>query len=222
MKFKKSNLVDITMTLLWNDSIRRLGLRKSKPLRKRYLILRRRILKKQRWAKTRREIFQLNILPDELDADVSSITIEEECERDPQRRQLRTQVEDLQQGLQTMQKELEKCADERESVVKERESILKEREEERLRAKDCAERNIFLTNHITAMETEVAERQREVDRLQTDNQQLQREKEQSAKPLGQKRLSECGPDAVTKTKQAYRKQWGDKIDKFGEKRGLVL
>ena len=216
IKSQKSKLVDI------HDLIRHLGLKKSRPLRKRYSILRRRILKKQRWAKTRKEIFQLNILPDELDADVSTITIEEQCERDPQRRELRTQVEDLQQSLQTMQKELEQCADERESVAKEREQILKEQEQERLKAKDCAERNIFLTSHIATMESEVCNKQREVDRLQADNQQLRQEKERSAKPYGQKRLSECGPDAVNKTKQAYKKQWGEKIDKFGEKRGLVL
>ena len=99
---------------------------------------------------------------------------------------------------------------------------MKEQEQERLKAKECVERNTFLTGHITAMENDVCERQQEADRLQADNQQLRREKEQSAKPYGQKRLSECGPDAVNKTKQAYKKQWGEKIDKFGEKRGLVL
>ena len=35
-------------------------------------------------------------------------------------------------------------------------------------------------------------------------------------------MSECGPDAITKTKKAYREKFGDQIDQFGERRGLVL
>ena len=205
-----------------NDFIRSLGLRLEKPLRKRYGFLRRRIIKKHRWATARKEVFQLNILPGEFDTDISSIAIEEECEKDPQRRELRTQVENLQQRLQTMQQELAKSADERESVVRERERILKEQEEERLKAKECAERNIFLANHVAAVESDVVERQREVDRLEADNQDLRREKEKATKPYGLKPLSECGPDAVTKTKQAYRQRFGEPIDKFGENRRLTL
>ena len=168
-------------------------------------------------AKTRKELFRLNIHSDEIGVDVAAVIIDHTFDQDPdkRRRSLRTQVGDLKRSLEVMENQLLQANDEKDAIVKERES-------EQERTMQFEERQKFLLNHICALESEVTDAKLENTRLRSENAALCAEEKKMTESLGRKRLADCSADSVTRTKQAYRHKFGESIDKFGANRGLVL
>ena len=135
---------------------------------------------------------------------------------------MRTHIGDLQRDLQTMERELKQ-------VTEEKDNAIKAKEKESRKARICEQRNKALSNQIVALESDVAAKDSQItnslqenQQLRLSNQELQQQQKQASKPLGYKRLSECGPDAITKTRRAYREKYGEDVNKYGQNRGLTL
>ena len=182
----------------------------------------RRIKKKRHWEKNRHEIFRLNIFPNEFEAEPESVIIDFEFDRNTKTRNLRTQIGDLQRDLQTMERELKQVSEEKENAVK-------AKEKESRKARICEQKNKALSNQIVTLESEAAAKDTQItnslqenQQLRLSNQELQQQQKQALKPLGYKRLSECGPDAITKTRHAYREKYKEDVNNYGQNRGLTL
>ena len=133
-------------------------------------------------------------------------------ERDPEKRELRTQVEDLKKSLAIAEQELNKKEDENSALNGEN--------------KDLINRNIFLGSHVNALEQEVVEERQvsgslkeEVEKL---NQAAKEKEKERNKVYGRKEFSECSKDTVDKTRAAYRHNVVDGINHYGANRGLTV
>ena len=184
-------------------------------MRRRFMNLRKRITqlsRKNGREKTLNRAFNLNVMYDEFNTALDEIMIreghEDDAEIDPEKENLRSQVGDLQQSLERMQEELSKTTD--------------ERDQERSNAADFCQRSKFLENHIHALETEMQEKLHENDTLKKSNADLQRQLQQENKPLGKKKFSELGPDAISKTRSSYREAFVNRVNHYGENRNLVV
>ena len=156
--------------------------------------------------------YRLNVMPGEFNAEISDIQIEKEPEKiDEEKEILRTQVGDLQQSMAAMQEELAKRTE--------------ERDREHDNAVCLCEGNAFLSSHISAMEAEMREKEVENIKLKESNidlQQQQRQNQKESKPLGRKKFSELGSDAISLTRASYRETFVDPVNRYGENRGLVV
>ena len=195
---------------------RNLGLKveSSRPLRNRFHALRRSIAraKTKKRAKLLATIHNLNILPDECDADVESLVWDAPPEKNPEIRELRTQVGDLQRNLSIAERELKK----------QDETIVQLQSE----SYNAAAHVAFLTSHNKALDAEVVECRQEVSELKSQIKQYKAEslKEEKSRNqvLGRKKFSDLGKDAVCKTRAAYRQRVVEEVNKFGANRGLVV
>ena len=168
---------------------------KDSPLRKRLGILRANVRRARRTKKTswKKTFFQLNVFPGEYNSGVE-ISFDEAETGDV--RQLKTHVSNLELQLEQMRAKL---------------ALSEESRQEKETTNTClAESNAFLTQRLSAVEKEADTSHVENDQLKAQVNELtaakKAEENDGPKILGRKRLSEIGPDAVKKTKLAYKKQ----------------
>jgi outer membrane murein-binding lipoprotein Lpp len=146
----------------------------------------------------------------------------EEIEVDPKIRGLKTQIGDLENELTNMRKKLEASKED-----KERNYLLEDNLDQLLKEmQEMREKNLFLSNHNKALVSEMQESHAEVDSLKDKVKQHEKvigniEKRKS-ETLGQKNFLHLGPDAITKTKSAYKKKFVEDVNNYGETRGLVV
>ena len=133
----------------------------GKLLRDRYGALYRKIARARHREKLFTAIHYINILPGEFNADFESLKFDEEFEPNPEIRLLNAKMEQLQQSMQRQEDRHEdELQDIRKQLQKSQKS-LEERGAENVALeennKELKQRNIFLTNHADALETEVRE-----------------------------------------------------------------
>ena len=203
---KNVNLIDPFLTH------RPLNLKLESPnLQARFRTINRTLRKSKKRSRLYPKVYQLNIFPDEFTTD-AAIEVDEPLERDPEKRELRTQVEDLKKSLAIAEQELNKKEDENSALNGEN--------------KDLINRNIFLGSHVNALEQEVVEARQvngslkeEVEKL---NQAAKEKEKERNKVYGRKEFSECSKDTVDKTRAAYRHKVVDSINHYGANRGLTV
>ena len=117
-------------------------------------------------------------------------------------------MEDLKQSLATAERELKKREDETSTL--------------RNVNVDLVDRNIFLRNHVNALEQEVQEAQQENGSMKEEMAKRDREEKERNKVLGRKQFSECSKDTIDKTRAAYRQHIVEGVNNYGENRGLTL
>ena len=136
---------------------------------------------------------------------------------DPKQRQLLSNIEELQQTVT----EKDDALALKDRVLAEKETAVKN-----LNAKvdDLASRNVFLNQHVAALERETNEQNQELNAIREQNKALKKSGEtdqKASKPLGEKPFSQLGRDAQNRTRAAYRKKVREEIDPFGANRRLT-
>ena len=182
-------------------------------LRSRHMHLRKRIqrqISKIGRANVWKTKYSLNIMTDEFNTPLKDIVIEPLRSEnvDVEKEGLRTEVGDLRQRLQKMEEELAKTAE--------------ERDRERENAIHLTEKGEFLCHHIDALESEVQEKNQENHDLKQSNDELLQRQDKENKPLGRKKFTELGKDAISKTRTSYRDTFVTPINQYGERRGMVV
>ena len=164
--------------------------------------------KKRRPADWRKMFFRLNVFPAEHDCD--NVSFEEEGEEDGETRFLKMSVASLEAKLTQTNQQLQ-ASREHSGKVEETNASL-------------GDKNKFLQNRLAAAEKESDETNNQKVLLEARVKELesQAQKEEKQKKLGNKRFCELGPSAVKKTRTAYNNQFKDKINSYGETRGLML
>jgi chromosome segregation ATPase len=197
------------------------GVLKKNPLRKRIAVLRRKVQDQRNKYKEKalKKVFHINVSREEFQADPDTIVFDE-VEVDPKVRMLKTQVTDLEAEITRMQQKLEESEDTQEKnkqLENKLDSLLSQFQEQE-------EKNRFLSNHYQALATETEENQEEIASLKSTikgQQKIINENvKQKTKSLGRKNIQDLGPDAINKTKAAYKKKFVDDVNKFGATRGL--
>ena len=133
----------------------------GKLLRDRYGALYRKIARARHREKLFKAVHYINIMPGEFNANFESLKFDEEFGPNPEVRLLNAKMEQLQQIMQRQEERHEdELQDVREQLQKSQKS-LEERGEENValgeQNKELKQRNIFLTHHADALETEVRE-----------------------------------------------------------------
>ena len=82
------------------------------------------------------------------------------------------------------------------------------------------QRNDLLESQAEDLEARVRSFREKTSQLESQNEVLANNQQIPIKPLGRKSFLELGPDAVNKTKAAYKDAFFQDINTYGEKRGL--
>ena len=166
--------------------------------------------KRQRPGTWRKKFFRLNVFPEEHQSDIDDIVFEEV--EDDESRFLKMSIVSLETKLMQTEEQLEKT---------QRHSNEVDQTNMTLRDKTT-----FLQNHLSATEKEAddstSQKIQLEARVKAMESQQRREEKENGKVLGKRKFSELGASGIKKTRTAYNNQFKDKINSYGETRGLML
>ena len=179
--------------------------------------MRKKILKNKNRAKALKNIFHLNIFEGEYDISQAPAVFDERHDSDPVRRELQNTVITLQRNLQETRTDLQETR---------QELTTKEQTVSGLNARveDLSATNVFLSNHVNALEKENKEQHQKI--LDAKNSTPSSSNDAAAtkngrKVLGTMKFNELGPDAKNRTRAAYREK-AQELNEFGANRGLTV
>ena len=194
-----------------------LNVESSAALGHRFRILRNLIKRRRNRQKAFKKIFHLNVFQGEFD-DSSPISFDQPHDPNPVHRELKLDLENLQQSTSLKLADKENRISDLHVKVEE---LSAQNANLSAQNTDLSARNTFLTRHVEALEDETNDQNEQLGDLKQKLNSSKNVQPTAPKVLGQVKFTDLGPDGRNKTRAAYKRK-AQELNVFGANRALTV